>query len=197
MTRSRARAASVRKKEPRHLSGSDLTPAIRAAVVTLGTDGYPVLEGFTDAIRNILNAIASDSATTAEACKANGINPIKFWALRRTHPVIDEAYITALELGGESMAQKAIAAAEDATPEMFQVNRLKFDAYRWAAGKRYARVYGDKAGSVQITNNVSTVTQVGEAIKAAVEQRRSQPQVVDVDPVTGECTSPQPRRKKR
>lgn len=88
------------------------------------------------------------------------------------------------------MITDALDIANATTPERAQADRLRVDTIKWAAGKKYARVYGDKGSGVTVNTmtNVS-VGHLGEAIKTAVSRRR-QPRVVDVD-IDG-CVTPKP-----
>lgn len=135
----------------------------------------------------------------AKACKANGTNHLTLAHLRGRFPEIEAAYKTAVEIRGEAIADEILGLADqpiaipEDTPEdqrapmyraLLAKRQLEVDTRKWVSGRMYARMYGDRAGGVTVTQTVN-VGSIGEAIKAAVEARRS-PKVVDVDPETGE-----------
>lgn len=58
---------------------------------------------------------------------------------------LEKQYTRALEAQGDDYAFKVIETAEDSAMDPND-KRVRIDAYKWAAGKRKPKVYGDRIG---------------------------------------------------
>ena len=97
-----------------------------------------------------------------KACSANGINWQTFWGWKDAETdegrEIAARYARARSLSAEHYADKAVTAAEDATPETVQVARLQADTYKWRAKVSNPLAYGE---TVDVTTG-------GKAISAVI-----------------------------
>jgi hypothetical protein len=59
-------------------------------------------------------------------------------------PAAKEKFVFAQNMQAHAVAEKGVRLAAEATPETANACRVKFDAYKWFAGKKLPQVFGDK-----------------------------------------------------
>ena len=59
-------------------------------------------------------------------------------------PDAKSKFVFAQNMQAHAVAEKGVKLASEATPEMANACRVKFEAYKWFAGKKLPAVYGDK-----------------------------------------------------
>ena len=82
---------------------------------------------------------------------------IDYW--RRHTPWFAEGLKAARKNQADFLVQKSLDLAKNATPQTAHLVRVKFDIYRWLAGKFHPDAYGDK-----LTTTPNTTVNVGIAI---------------------------------
>jgi hypothetical protein len=123
------------------------------------------------------------------------------YSWREKYPEFAEKYARARELQAHCIAERAITVAINATQETAQVDRLRFDAFRWYASKVSPRNYGDKVqtelsgpngGPLQIAAQVIDARSLNSEARAALREalRASLPapagRTIDVEPESDE-----------
>ena len=83
---------------------------------------------------------------------------LDYW--RRHTPWFNEGLKAARKNQADFLVQKSLDLAKNATPQTAHLVRVKFDIYRWMAGKFNPEVYGDKSQQP----SQSTTVNVGIAI---------------------------------
>jgi Bacteriophage Sf6, terminase small subunit-like len=71
-----------------------------------------------------------------------------------------DVYVRARGLGAHAVAAFALNIAGEATAEDATAARLKYEAYRWYAGKLAPREYGDRLEGAKVENNQTVIFQV-------------------------------------
>lgn len=79
-----------------------------------------------------------------------------------------EKYTRAQEDQGDFYAEKVVSTAEQCLPDAIEIQRakLKIDSYKWAAGKRKPKDYGDKS-SVDVTSGGKPIESLTDEERAA------------------------------
>lgn len=94
-----------------------------------------------------------------------GYSTVMRW--REDDPAFREKYTRAQEAQGDYYAERVVSTAENciADANEIQLAKVKIDAYKWAAGKRKPKEYGDKS-SVDLTSG-------GKPIESLTDEERT------------------------
>jgi hypothetical protein len=100
-----------------------------------------------------------DGASVREAFAAAGVSWRYVSDLLQKDSDFAARYARAREASADVWAERAVEAAQAATPATVQVDRLRHDAYKWRARVSAPRVYGEKQtvehdGGVRLTVTV-------------------------------------------
>jgi hypothetical protein len=131
----------------------------------------------------------ANGASIIKACNNANINPMMFWHWRAQSPELDAAAKMALEIGGERDMDRAEQCIDDMTNDNVQVNREKVRFYQARAGKKFARLYGDKQQPVA---NVQVNVNIADAIRQATAIRE-----IDAQPIRDNSASSPKRRARK
>ena len=93
----------------------------------------------------------------SKACRDYGISPFVLWHWRKQDPDLDTAILTALEISAEDDVGEAWEIAKGLTPMNWQADRAKMQYLQWRAGKRFARVYGDRAPVINVGDQLTAI----------------------------------------
>ena len=101
-------------------------------------------EPFDDKQAKFIEIIA-DGGTIRKAAADLKVSPALLckWLAEPENESLREQYVRARESQGDAYADRVIETVEDPTLDPNE-KRVRIDAYKWAAGKRKPKVYGDK-----------------------------------------------------
>lgn len=99
-------------------------------------------EPFDDQQAKFVQHIA-EGGTWRSASKLLGVSSYSFSKWLSSDEQLAKQYARALEAQGDEYAFRVIETAEDPTIDPAD-KRARIDAYKWAAGKRKPKVYGDR-----------------------------------------------------
>jgi len=120
----------------------------------------------------------ADGKPVAEACEAEGIKPMLFYHWQSQDAALKAAAQTAYEISAENDVDRCAAIAEKINNENWQAERVRMQFYQWRAGKRFARLYGDKqAPAANVEVNVNIADAIREATARREQARISEPVV--------------------
>jgi hypothetical protein len=89
------------------------------------------------------NAMIAEGATWRMCAARLKVSTATFSKWIAGDPDLEKQYAHALEAQGDDYAFKVIETAEDPVLDPNE-KRVRIDAYKWAAGKRKPKVYGDR-----------------------------------------------------
>jgi hypothetical protein len=164
-----------------------------------GRPGRP--SRFNAAIASTILRLVREGEYPAVICRQPGFPSVStLYRWREHNEVFARQYALAREFHAETLADKireTIDGADGCTMEEIQVRRLKFDGYRYLAGKYFPRMFGDKLlhtggdgegpVAVKLTHNWALLTMQKQAqLIALIEEvealeRKADGKVIEVE----------------
>jgi hypothetical protein len=102
--------------------------------------------GYTAQIANAICARLAEGELLTDIIAERGMptrGTLYRWA-ERDPPGFGSRFAYARSMQAHAIAEKGVKMANEATAETAQAVRVKFDAYKWFAGKLLPPIYGDK-----------------------------------------------------
>jgi hypothetical protein len=115
--------------------------------------------------------IIAEGGTVRQAADSLKVSPalICKWLAAAENANLREQYARAREAQGDAYADKVIETAEDKNLDAAE-KRVRMDAYKWAAGKRKPKVYGDRLTAEHTGANGGPIQHSVDLSKATEEQ---------------------------
>lgn len=98
-----------------------------------------------------IEQLLSSGKSVTASCKKTGIEKMRFYHELATDELIATRIARARDIGCDARIDECGEIADDATPEDFQVARLRIWERQWAAAKMKPKKYGDRTQVDQTT----------------------------------------------